>query len=301
MLAWKFGTEWSYLAELALWTPPIIWFAVGTLAIGGSAQLLRRRRRLFWLMWPAFGAALLFAEFPIDVQPQRGTLRLRLMTYKMNWGTYRGIPDVAAAILSEAPDVVCLQEVSPHPPPHRDPVDLKRRLDAYNFVWEGEMMIASRYPILAHNRYELPGNFSSRPLLEIDIDLQGKTVRFLAAHLIYTHAFGFGPAGIGTMLKTRDAQLTAIENRIANSPFPVVLAGDLNFTPFHAAYRRLERSLSDAGQALLPRWNGTIPSGFPMRRLDHVFVSEGIFALNCRIGNANASDHEPLVMDLYVR
>ncbi len=232
-------------------------------------------------------------EWPSDNHPLPGSVPLKLMTFNMNWGNVRGPEAVAQAVLDDSPDVVCLQEVSPHPPPHLDPVALKHALPGFAFHWFGEMMIASRYPIVARRQFPLPGNLDSRPVLEVDLDVRGRRVRVLDVHLVATHIFGFGPSGIGRMLDVRQAQLKTIEARIDASPYPLVLAGDFNFTPFHAAYRRLGRHLQEAGEGQRGRWDATIPAVFPMRRLDLIFVSKGIDVLAANALDVNASDHEP--------
>lgn len=85
---------------------------------------------------------------------------------------------------------------------------------------------------------------------------------------------------------------------------PVVLLGDFNATPWSCAYRRLGRRLTDAGRLAPKRPGPTFPSRFPILRLDHVFVGEGISverveAVRMPLARV-ASDHLPLLAEIRV-
>jgi len=83
---------------------------------------------------------------------------------------------------------------------------------------------------------------------------------------------------------------------------PAVLLGDFNATPFSQTYRMLTAVLRDAQDSLGKAPTATFPSGFPILRIDHVFLSAGIrtvavespFDPRARV----ASDHLPLVVTL---
>jgi endonuclease/exonuclease/phosphatase family metal-dependent hydrolase len=86
---------------------------------------------------------------------------------------------------------------------------------------------------------------------------------------------------------------------------PVVLLGDLNATPWSAAYRRLAGRLTDARRlrgAGRAGSGATFPTRLPLLRIDHVFVGPGI-----RVGRMEpvgeglariASDHRPLLAEI---
>lgn len=83
---------------------------------------------------------------------------------------------------------------------------------------------------------------------------------------------------------------------------PAVLLGDFNATPFSQTYRMLTAVMRDAQDGLAKAPTATFPSGFPILRIDHVFLSAGIrtvavespFDPRVRV----ASDHLPLVVTL---
>jgi endonuclease/exonuclease/phosphatase family metal-dependent hydrolase len=85
---------------------------------------------------------------------------------------------------------------------------------------------------------------------------------------------------------------------------PAVLVGDFNAVPRSRAYAHLAGRLRDAQQVVSRRHrpSPTFPSRFPVLRLDHVFVSEGIEVAGVEVRRGlqerAASDHLPLVVDL---
>lgn len=86
---------------------------------------------------------------------------------------------------------------------------------------------------------------------------------------------------------------------------PVVFCGDLNAGPRSVVYRQFAGMLRDAQRVLPGRLpGGTWPSGFPLVRIDHVFVSSGIAVRDVIVPRDKAvraaSDHLPVVvrMDL---
>ncbi len=87
---------------------------------------------------------------------------------------------------------------------------------------------------------------------------------------------------------------------------PTVLLGDFNAVPRSRAYARLAGRLHDAQRAVTGpyRPRPTFPARFPVLRLDHVFLSEGVEVLDATVprGQAErvASDHLPLVVTVRV-
>jgi endonuclease/exonuclease/phosphatase family metal-dependent hydrolase len=84
---------------------------------------------------------------------------------------------------------------------------------------------------------------------------------------------------------------------------PAILAGDLNAAPRSRAYRRLAARMTDA-QSVVDghRPQATFPSRWPLRRIDHVFVTRAVKVVRVQSVRTPlarvASDHLPLVVDL---
>ena len=87
---------------------------------------------------------------------------------------------------------------------------------------------------------------------------------------------------------------------------PAVLLGDFNAVSRSGAYKLLSRRLRDA-QGPSPRRGPrpTFPARWPLLRIHHVFLGEGVEALGAEVlrGPAEraASDHLPLAVDIAVR
>ena len=100
----------------------------------------------------------------------------------------------------------------------------------------------------------------------------------------------------------RDAQLAALGDIAAAEPRPVIVAGDLNATPWSHGFRQLvrPRGLRDSalGRGLQPTWNAR--SWAPRIPIDHVVVSPEVQVSARTIGPDVGSDHLPVEATLVV-
>jgi endonuclease/exonuclease/phosphatase family metal-dependent hydrolase len=216
---------------------------------------------------------------------------------------------VAEVIAAHAPDIVALQEVDVGRA-RTGGVDqaerLARRLGmAFHFhanvqveaeLYGDALMTVRPERLVKTGR--LPGDprfprLEPRGALWVAVDIDGVELQVINTHL-------------GLVPREQRAQATALvgpewlgAKRAAD---PLILVGDLNATPFAAAYRTLASRLTDARRAapfarLLP----TFPSRMPLLAIDHVFVSAGVTVQAVRTGldplSRLASDHVPLIVD----
>lgn len=97
-------------------------------------------------------------------------------------------------------------------------------------------------------------------------------------------------------------QMTALALHLRRTSSPVIVAGDLNTTPWSRLYQELLRhsGLVSARQGfgILGSW----PSFFGFLRvpLDQILVSPDIKVIQCRVGPGLGSDHRPILTDLYI-
>jgi endonuclease/exonuclease/phosphatase family metal-dependent hydrolase len=94
---------------------------------------------------------------------------------------------------------------------------------------------------------------------------------------------------------TRATQVDTVLARIARSPYPVLLAGDLNDLPYSYTYDqladRLQNAWARAGTGIGATYNGKLPG----LRIDHQFASPHWEVLGCRVHREiNWSDHFPV-------
>lgn len=100
--------------------------------------------------------------------------------------------------------------------------------------------------------------------------------------------------------RDRDAQLRAIAEFVAAAPLPCVVAGDLNATPWSAAFRDLVKhgGLRDTarGRGVQATWNARVWA--PRIPIDHILVPPGTEVLRRTVGPDVGSDHFPVEVEI---
>src|SRR5262245_42180380 len=91
-----------------------------------------------------------------------------------------------------------------------------------------------------------------------------------------------------------EQQMRALVAFVDRMPGPVILAGDLNTTPWSKSYRMLRRVAGLVpASTLRPTWPAW-PLAFPQVALDHIFVSPDLAIIAAGTGPAVGSDHLPI-------
>jgi endonuclease/exonuclease/phosphatase (EEP) superfamily protein YafD len=115
--------------------------------------------------------------------------------------------------------------------------------------------------------------------------------------LVATHPLA--PQSAGTA-RRRDAHLRSLADFVAASPLPCVVAGDLNATPWSAAFRALvaRTGLVDTalGRGLQGTWNARLWA--PRIPIDHVLVPPGTEVLRRAVGPDVGSDPFPVEAEI---
>jgi endonuclease/exonuclease/phosphatase family metal-dependent hydrolase len=96
-------------------------------------------------------------------------------------------------------------------------------------------------------------------------------------------------------MEARSVQVDTLTRRIDNSPYPVILCGDINDLPYSYTYDqladRLQNAWASAGLGFGFSHNGKLP----FLRIDHQFASPRFEVLGCRLRHDILhSDHFPL-------
>ena len=271
-------------------------FAVPTLAALGLAAA--ERRRLLAVVAGTLAAAHLAWAAP-DLHPGRPRPvdagdgpRLRLFSANLFYanGDMGGIADELRA---SRPDVVALQEVSRLNLAGLDATgvldDYPHRLLAPRADPFGSAVL-SRLPLADSELLLVAG----LPLPRATVVVGDRRVRLYDAHT---------RAPVGRGIGTWKAQLAELRRLVDAEDGPRVVAGDLNATSGHRAYRELlGGGLRDAHVERGRWWATTWPQDRwwspPVVRLDHVLVSPEVAVLDVREGRGRGSDHRPVVADL---
>ena len=204
------------------------------------------------------------------------------------------------------PDIICLQEYQ----------NSEFKIHNYPYVYEklrGDNLkygqaIFSKYPII--NKGSVDFNSSSNNAIFSDIKIMNDTIRVYNIHL---QSFSFEKVNplininkknemviknISDTFIQQEQQVNELKKSIKNSPYKVIVTGDLNNTAFSYVYKELSKSLNDAFKA---KGNGlgiTYNYNFIPLRIDFVFTEE-LFKINSfKTFKLNLSDHEPIYTEL---
>ncbi|HEY9733997.1 MAG TPA: endonuclease/exonuclease/phosphatase family protein [Drouetiella sp.] len=156
----------------------------------------------------------------------------------------------------------------------------------------GGIAVYSKNPLLG-TKVMYYGNVR-RPRIETTV--QTKNGKFL---LIAAHTF------IPKYMAIRNGELNEIATRAAKSEIPVVLAGDLNCSPWSYYFAKLQRdgNLVDTepGFGLQCSWPTSVLERFqtpPFIPIDHFLVSDRFLVINRTLGAKDGSDHLPVFLEL---
>ncbi len=276
-----------------------------------------------WLRPAAFRAAALHAlgRAPLEAvrriarpRPEPGAIRV--MTYNVH--SCLGVdgrlsPERIARLIAQYdPDIVALQELDAGrartddvDQAHEIARDLNMEFHFHPAIEIEEEQygdaVLSAFPMRLVRAGRLPG-LAERPGLEprgaiwVEIDIRGRPVQVLNTHL-------------GLLKQERLAQVEDLLGpEWLGGPRrrgPLVLCGDLNASPRSRAYRRLAKRFRDVQVELKRHWpRRTFFSRYPIARIDHVFVSDGLEVVRVEVPRTDlavrASDHLPVVVDLRI-
>ncbi|MEZ4329965.1 MAG: endonuclease/exonuclease/phosphatase family protein [Polyangiales bacterium] len=289
-----FGDERWLLLVWGAYTPFVLLPAYATLAYG----LARAQRALTLLSLGLVALHLvrvvpqIALRAPSDARPRSA---LRVATVNGNGWNER--PELTLLPLErQAPDLVCLQELSPA---WADGLRDEGFLDEYPHqhlvVREGVwgMGLLSRYPLHDVRAHDL----NEAPAIEAGLTHEGRTLRVLCVH----------PAPpAGDLLPSHlDALRQILAWTEAHREVSAVVLGDLNSTPYSRFSDAMRAYVSDAWELAGARGFGhTWPNNgmlYPPARLDHIYVTPSLGVAHADLGLPGLSDHAPLVADIVLR
>lgn len=238
--------------------------------------------------------------------------RFRILT--LNAGGNAGAPEaskVERTVATMDADIVAIQELTPETLPGlRD--SLAGRYPYSHGGWPA--IVFSRLPIRAGCSLRFPTRGSDAQRVEIDVG--GRTLVLFNVHITRPgHELDGRLARFRLVLDydptTRDADAALVHEQAGPSPTACVVAGDLNATEWSHPYRLLTTTLVDAFRETAWGWGNTYRLNLwrergrrlriPVARIDYLFHSPDLVALEARTGLDSGSDHLPVVADLAFR
>lgn len=230
---------------------------------------------------------------------------LKIVTMNIKGGGY-GREAIYEYLNTSGADVVLAQE---HMGELKVP-GYSHRTDAYELI-----ALNSKTEILHQEKIKTSENGEA---FFADIRINGKTIRFVN---IYLNPFSFDKSKVkpsedydnnkrklryilSTLIPTFKAhqdEVTVIKKTIAESPYPVIVAGDFNAVPNSYEYYQLSENLKDV---FLETGNGHSTSFHDYKipiRIDYVFCSEEITPVRYTVDRrAKMSDHYPVIAEFKI-
>ncbi|MBC9031011.1 endonuclease/exonuclease/phosphatase family protein [Sphingomonas sp. JC676] len=246
--------------------------------------------------WPLIAAAIALLPIAGTVAPEllrtipsapRGAPQVRIVTHNV-WKRNLDPAQTAQTILDAHPDIVLLQEASGN---FRPMLAALRQHFPYSTdcPTRCDLAIFSRWPIGARDYHfrDAEGRSFGPPLVWARITPPGMAP-FTVATLHYGH-----PSPPGPQARMR-WELAAAVRRI--DPASLVVAGDMNLTPWASAMREQDKALSPLTRMTraLASWRRSVP----LLPIDHLYAGPGWGLVEARRLSATGSDHYPLLVTL---
>lgn len=273
-------------------------FMVLLMGIGLITLINREQRgKVLWLFPALLANGIVLAPYfipvaaPVTASPAADVLRvLTLNIYARN-----RTPDAVLNYIENADaDVVVLSEVRPE----FMAMAVERLGNLYPYRHDASrrgyfgMALLSRIPLDDAQTHQL--GVSDYPSIEATLTWQGKVITLYGAH---PHP----PLGARGTVR-RDSELAEIQALLTRIEGPLILAGDLNASPWSAILSDLSNATGlrnvALGKGIRPTWwYGSLVLGLPY---DHVMVSPEWQVASYQVGDDVGSDHFPVMADLYL-
>ena len=260
-------------------------------------------------------------QFPASKVSEPKGIPLTVITYNAShfyWDRQYTLHDAANYLGTLRPDILCMQEAPGTDCYNADSIRHTFRYLPYqvnSFRTDHlPLTIYSRYPI---RKVKTAYYLNSMNLTMVaDIRIGNQDIRVISNHLQTTSVNQY--RGIITApdkplkyrlkaikdllsalkknfgLRARQAQF--VRNEIEQSPYPVLVCGDFNDTPYSYSYLTIKKGFNDAyaDAGIGPTF--TYNANRLYFHIDHIlYEDDDIEAVSTRRGNSRSSDHYPLV------
>jgi len=312
---YEFAGPQAWWVELLRYLPYPVYLAPPAVAVLASAVL-------GWRWRAAAGLALVLVA--VDVmggawgRGDAGTGHLRLLTWNAKAYTAK-VPDrnfrIARELIEHDADVVVLQDVNGFADPRQAlPSQLQAALGERTLFRHGQYLVASRLPMRDCAAHDLTAGGDKRDYVRCTITAGGVDIDVVGVHLVSPRV-GLNAArreGLEGLDEWRDnyrerlTQASLLLRDLAGHPRPLVIAGDLNAVEVSPVIRTLKSiglrdTFSSAGTGYGYTLGHSLRTGFSFLRIDHILVDPSIGVQDCFVGGHTASEHRPVIADLWVR
>lgn len=259
-----------------------------------------------------------FIQFSSEVDSDASESTLKVMSYNVRlFNAYQedspvNVSETISEILRDTePDILCIQEYyrgqnidfSLYPYQYKH---FRSSKNKSGVLKENDLghAILSKYPIVNRGAFDFKATYNNT--LYVDVVKLQDTIRIYNLHL---ESIGVAPkvsylqetntkkllGRISSGFKKQQAQMEQILAHKENSPYPVLLSGDFNNTPFSYIYREMTNAMKDS---YLERGSGLgttyLFDAYPMR-IDYILASQTFRILKFETVKTTFSDHYPIV------
>jgi endonuclease/exonuclease/phosphatase (EEP) superfamily protein YafD len=315
----RIGADRWWFGAVNLYLPQALWAVPGVLLL--AACLLRGRRRAWLpaLLLAAVLGPIMGFRWSMRTPPGPGGRGVRVMTCNAKYGD-RDTGELFKDIVKYQPAVVLLQDAD----------GLMEGPSAAFFKgWNvrsfDQFVIASRLPLSVAEVCWSTTAMGRRPMLRCRVDLGGRAVTLYDVHFLSPrdglNAFRTSQDGrwhfraaiqdIEESAAVRFEEARALRSLVEREAGPVIIAGDLNSPdPSQVCASLRGAGLQDAFDAAGRGYGYTyghylLQHRLPWFRLswmriDHIMTGAGVRAWRCWVGTRKASDHRPVIADLFL-
>lgn len=298
------GDTKSWGEYLTIW-PPLLWLLPNVLL---AIPLMWRRHWRANL--PLGGALLLFFLLLIEWRPmlrwgapKKSPSGIRIVTWNIGGG-YESEQALLTEMEKWSPDIVLLQET----PDSRDSFS---RLSGYWAGWHwtdsGDAGTLSRWPVRVLAS-ESVGPWDEPQILSVETPSGPILIANMRLMLPSLELFPFSATRWNRLSadnRERIAQYPAITDLITRRSaegkyIGAIVGGDFNTDASAQSLTPLRDSMIDVWKSSGRGWGGTATRDFPVARIDHLFISHKLLAVDAWIPKSPMSDHRPLVADIQI-
>lgn len=231
---------------------------------------------------------------------------VRLLNY-YDWIDSKEIPEqIKQFIDSESPDILCVQEYQ---------ASIAKTISLpFSFSSpkgsKSELVIFSKFKPLKTGVIPFPNSANSA--LFADFKVQSDTLRVYNVHL--------QSSGVNANIENLDSessdkminqlrstfmmqqeQAALVASHMRQSPYPILLCGDFNNTPYSYIYRQIKSDLKDAFEEAGYGFGQTYSMNYYPARIDFIMVNSTISVAEFTTHKEEFSDHFPISASLKLK
>lgn len=216
-----------------------------------------------------------------------------------------GEEKIANFIQNENPDIIFIQE-------GYYLREKEAHFDGYYKNKGSEYLhIFSKYPIVEAGKI-YSEDYHIGNSIYADIDYNGKTIRLIN---FYLEPFQLDNSErqaenidenylrkFAKIFKIHQPQVTEISSAIKNSPYPMIVAGDMNAVPNSYEYYQISKGLQDSFEVVGNHFGATFWETIIPIKIDYIFSSKDIKPLKSFIYNKEKlSDHSAIISEFSIK